>query len=54
VVQFHVQPSGAPSDVEVRGETTPQLSRCLAGVFAQMRFRPHRGDPEPILWPMKY
>ena len=54
LVQFHVQPSGDPSDIDVRGDATGELARCLKDVFTTMHFRPHRGDPEPILWPMKY
>jgi hypothetical protein len=54
VVQFHVQQSGETSDVAVRGDVPPNLSVCLAEVFTSMRFRQHRSDPEPVIWPMKY
>jgi hypothetical protein len=54
IVQFHVQQSGETSDVAVRGNVPPNLSVCLAEVFTSMRFRQHRSDPEPVIWPMKY
>jgi hypothetical protein len=53
-VAFHVQPGGETSDVSARGEAAPELAACAREVFLMMRFPPHAGDPELVLWPMKY
>jgi hypothetical protein len=55
LVQFHVLPSGETGDVSARGENAPmELGACVTEVFRVMRFKEHRGDPELVLWPMKY
>jgi hypothetical protein len=54
LVQFHILQSGEARDVDVRGDASPDFKSCIREVFAAMRFRAHRSDPELVIWPMKY
>lgn len=54
-VQLHVLPSGETADVSARGANSPEeLGACVTEVFLMMRFKEHAGDPELVLWPMRY